>query len=60
MYEKENNMKNITQSVLSEQLPSATNSARFVPLEGEDIHLQAEKQYSRAPFPPWTNKASVC
>lgn len=64
MYEKENNMKNITQSVLSEQLPSAdvqllTVLGLYLWKMRTDIDLQAEKQYSRAPFPPWASKASV-
>lgn len=65
MYEKENNMKNITQSVLSEQLPSA--EMQLLAVLGlylwkmrTGTHLHAEKQYSRAPFPPWASKASVC
>lgn len=65
MHEQENNMKNITQSVLSEQLPSAemqllTVLGLYLWKVRTGIHLQAQKQYSRAPFPPWASKASVC
>lgn len=64
MYEKENNTKSITQSVLSEQLPSA--EMQLLTVLGlclwkvrTEIHLQAEELYSRSPFPPWASKASV-
>lgn len=53
-------MKNITQSVLSEQLPSATNSARFVSLEGEDRHSSSGRETILKSYLPSLDQQSLC
>jgi len=59
MYKRENSMKNIIQSVLPQQLPSA--KVQLPAVLGLDLWKvrRAEKLYSRAPFCPWASKASV-